>query len=97
MVQIVWEFVVKPDEVRNFERVYGPEGDWARLFATFPGYLGTSLLRDSLNPRRFLTIDRWESMRHRSDMLNATRDEYARLDAQCGEWTESEREIGTFA
>ncbi len=28
MIQIVWEFVVKPDEVRNFERVYGPEGEW---------------------------------------------------------------------
>jgi len=97
MIHIVWEFVVKADAVEPFERAYGPEGDWARLFAAYPGYLGTSLLRDSLNSRRFLTIDRWETMRHRSDMLNDTRDEYTRLDSEFGEWTESEREIGTFS
>lgn len=97
MIQIVWDFVVKTDAVECFERAYGSDGAWARLFAAYPGYLGTSLLRDSLNSRRFLTIDRWETMRHRSDMLNGTRDEYARLDAECGHWTESEREVGTFS
>ncbi|MEO8500285.1 MAG: antibiotic biosynthesis monooxygenase [Vicinamibacteria bacterium] len=97
MIHIVWEFVVKPDCVEAFDRAYGPDGDWARLFAAYPGYQGTSLLRDSLNPRRFVTIDRWETMRHRSDMLHGTRDEYERLDAEFELWTESEREVGTFS
>lgn len=97
MIHIVWEFVVKPDAADRFERAYGPDGDWARLFARYPGYRGTSLIRDSLNPRRFLTIDLWDTMQQRSDMLNDTRDEYARLDAEFGEWTESEREVGTFS
>lgn len=97
MIHIVWEFVVKEDAVEPFARAYAEDGDWARLFASYPGYRGTTLLRDSVNPRRFVTIDRWDSLRHRSDMLNDARDEYARLDAVCGRWTESEGEIGTFA
>jgi heme-degrading monooxygenase HmoA len=97
MIHIVWEFLVREDAVEVFESAYKEDGDWAHLFAAYPGYRGTTLLRDSVNPRRFLTIDRWDSLRHRSDMLNDAREEYERLDAACGRWTESERELGTFS
>ncbi len=43
---IVWRYRVRRGAVRPFERIYGPRGDWARLFRKGRGYLGTQLLRE---------------------------------------------------
>jgi hypothetical protein len=32
MFLALWEYEVKPGCEERFENVYGPEGDWARLF-----------------------------------------------------------------
>jgi heme-degrading monooxygenase HmoA len=96
MIQVVWEFVVKPQAIEPFEQAYGPAGDWAVLFARYPGFRGTTLLRDVATPGRYLTVDSWESERHRDEMLTRARDEYARLDSSCADWMESEAEIGIF-
>ena len=96
MVQVVWTFVVKPEAVEPFTRAYGASGDWARLFARYPGFLGTSLARDVANPLRFATIDAWRSLPDRERMLEDARDEYARLDAAFGSFTVSEMEVGVF-
>jgi hypothetical protein len=40
------EFRVNTGFVFEFEKAYGPDGDWARLFRRGDGYLGTELLRD---------------------------------------------------
>ena len=42
----LWEFRVKPESVGDFERTYGPDGDWARLFRRGAGYVRTELLRE---------------------------------------------------
>ena len=97
MIQVVWEFVVRADATPRFERAYGPDGDWARLFAAHDGFRGTVLLRDLSQPRRYLTVDSWDSAEHRAATLVAAREEYARLDRSCEELTESERDLGTFA
>jgi len=96
MVQVVWTFVVKPEAVEPFERAYGASGDWARLFARYPGFLGTSLACDTANPLRFVTIDAWLSLADRQRMLEDAAAEYARLDAAFGDFTESETEVGVF-
>jgi len=44
---IVWEFRVKSGHEGEFERIYGPGGDWARLFGRADGFLGIELLRES--------------------------------------------------
>ena len=33
MFLVLWEFEVKPGREKRFERVYGPDGDWASCFA----------------------------------------------------------------
>jgi heme-degrading monooxygenase HmoA len=96
VITIVWEFVVKEDALAAFASAYGPQGEWARLFSAFPGFLGTTLLRDRGNARRFLTLDRWESEAHFNRMKNDGRAEYERLDRLFGAFTESERKIGVF-
>jgi quinol monooxygenase YgiN len=66
------------------------------LFAKYPGFLGTTLLRDTSHARRYLTIDAWRSRADRERMLTEAVEQYSALDAAFGEWTESEVEIGVF-
>jgi hypothetical protein len=53
----VWEFQVKAECSVAFEEIYGPEGEWARLFRQSPNYLGTELIRDMNQTGRYLTLD----------------------------------------
>src|SRR3990170_7985672 len=85
MIEIVWEYVVKDEARGQFELAYGPGGAWSKLFARYPGYRGTTLLRDTKNPRRYLTIDFWETGAQREQMLAERKAEYANLDAAFGD------------
>lgn len=96
MIVIVWEFVVKQECVPAFQQAYGTDGDWAALFRRYPGYAGTTLLRDSAAGTRFLTIDRWADAASFGEMRRSSRQEYSRLDGACSELTVSERELGVF-
>ena len=96
MIQIVWEFIVKEAAVERFLVAYGQAGEWSRLFQEYPGFLGTTLLRDAENPRRFLTIDAWETRGHYNRMLTQAKDEYSALDHLFADLTESEVKIGVF-
>jgi hypothetical protein len=96
MVQIVWEFIVKEEVQGQFELVYGPGGAWSKLFSSSPGYRGTTLLRDTENPRKYLTIDIWDTVQQRERMLAERGDEYDSLDKSFTEWMESQTEVGIF-
>jgi len=96
MVHFVWEFIARTGSEGEFERLYSGNGAWAKLFAKAPGFLGTSLLRDTTNALRFLTIDRWESVDAQSAMRERFADEYDEMDRACERLTESERRIGIF-
>lgn len=97
MVEIVWEYVVKEEARGRFELAYGPGGAWSRLFARYPGFRGTTLLRDTENPRRYLAIDLWDAAAQRQQVLAERETEYADLDAAFGEWTESRTQLGIFS
>jgi heme-degrading monooxygenase HmoA len=96
MIQIIWEFVVKAEAVDQFEQAYGPDGVWTRLFRAYPGFRGTTLLRDTDNPRRYLTIDLWDTGADRKRMLTQAKTRYFDLDEALADLTESEDEIGNF-
>jgi hypothetical protein len=97
MIQVIWEFVVKARAVDRFEHAYGPRGPWVRLFRAYPGYRGTTLLRDIENPRRHLTIDLWATPAARERMLAHAKARYSTLDKAFADLTESEQEIGIFS
>jgi heme-degrading monooxygenase HmoA len=92
---ILWEFEVRAGSEAAFEAAYGPDGDWARLFGRAPGYLGTELLRAG-EPRRYLTIDRWETRDAFEKFRDAHRDDYEALDRRCEALTVRETPIGKF-
>jgi heme-degrading monooxygenase HmoA len=96
MIEIVWEFVVKEETQGQFELAYGPGGAWSKLFAQSPGFRGISLMRDTQSPRRYLTVDVWDTVELREQALAEHAAEYAELDAAFADWTESETELGIF-
>lgn len=96
MVEIIQEFIVKEDARGRFELMYGPGGAWGRLFASCAGYRGSTLLRDTRNPRRYLAVDFWETESQRERALAERGAEYAQLEAALAEWAESRAGVGAF-
>ena len=96
MYHILWEFRVAEEHRPAFERLYGPEGDWAKLFAHSPDFLGATLLRDRAVPGRYLTLDRWQDAESYDRFLETHKTEYKELDARCELLTEYEMKIGAF-
>jgi hypothetical protein len=71
-------------------------GAWSKLYATSPGFRGTTLLRDQENPQRYLTIDFWDTEDQRVQMLTEHKAEYSKLEADFADWTEFKTEVGIF-
>ncbi|MGE5183782.1 MAG: antibiotic biosynthesis monooxygenase family protein [Acidobacteriota bacterium] len=90
---IIWELVVREGSAAAFEEAYGPSGAWAKLFAHSEEYLGTELLRDDDDPRRYVTIDRWTTASAFLKLREEHAREYATLDALCDGWTERETRL----
>ena len=93
---IVWAFEVKRGCGREFEKLYGPRGEWTRLFAKHSGYVGTELLRDANRAARYLTIDRWGSREAYDSFKKRSRAEYEGLNARGEALTRTERRVGRF-
>jgi heme-degrading monooxygenase HmoA len=93
---IVWEFQVPPDHVAAFEAAYGPDGDWARLFAGAPGFLEVRLLRSGQQAGRYLTVDRWQSGAAFEAFKSRYASAYHDLDRQLDGLASSEVPVGSF-
>jgi heme-degrading monooxygenase HmoA len=83
-------------DAAEFERVYGPEGEWATFFRTGRGYVGTELLRHVEIPGRYLVVDRWDSREAYNEFVEANREEYMRRVDETGFRYDHELRIGTF-
>jgi heme-degrading monooxygenase HmoA len=93
---IVWEFRVRRGKQREFERVYGPHGEWAEFFSAGKGYLGTELIRDQEVPLRYATLDFWKSQATYESFKKKHRAEYGEIDKRCESLTQREKLIGYF-
>jgi heme-degrading monooxygenase HmoA len=93
---IVWEFRIRQDAEAEFIEKYGPDGSWARFFRSRKGYIRTELVRDVADPRRFLTLDYWQSENEFKRFREQNRAEYERLDKEFEKLTETETRLGSF-
>jgi heme-degrading monooxygenase HmoA len=96
MYIIIWQFIVKPGRGAEFEQAYGPAGKWVELFRQADGYSGTELLRHSVLPRHYITIDRWVSEAAYEAFRSRHADAYAAIDRRCEGLTEQESEWGRW-
>jgi quinol monooxygenase YgiN len=97
VVHIVWIFRAHPERRGEFLRCYGPQGDWATLFARSPGYRGTTLREDLETPNRFVCIDSWQDLRSFEEFKRTHHDDYNALDRECEALTLEETRIGVFS
>ena len=96
MYEIFWEYEVRPEQVAAFERLYGADGEWARLFRRADAYVETLLFRDTDRPTRYLTVDRWRSRAAFDAFVDAASSAYAALDHRGVALTVRERRLGAF-
>ena len=94
MIALVFSYEVSG--TAEFERVYGPDGEWAQFFRAGRGYVGTELLRDVEQPGRYLVVDRWESREAYNAFVEANRDEYMRRVDETAYLYRQELRLGTF-
>ena len=92
----IWEYIVQDGSNAEFEKVYGADGDWVKLFRGSSGYVKTDLIRDQSNPQRYITIDHWRSCRDYSEFRTVFDAEYIELDKTCENLTVKESKLGEF-
>ena len=96
MFVALWEFEVKPGCEEQFEKVYGPEGPWARLFQQDRAHQETRQLREVGRERVYVTLDVWTNRRSYESFLNEHAADYKKLDELGEGWTTREKKIGWF-
>jgi len=93
----LWEFEVKPGCEEKFEKVYGAEGEWAKLFLRDSMYKGTRLVKDVERERVYFTLDSWETREAYEKFKKENATEYERIDRECEGTTVREVRIGEYA
>jgi heme-degrading monooxygenase HmoA len=91
---IAYRYRVTPEQVADFERVYGSAGDWARFFAAGEGYLGTDLLRSKDGD--YLLLDRWEAASRFEAFLAVHGEEYKARNREAQALWSYEERLGAF-
>ena len=73
MIAVLWRFDVKHGCEKEFERLYGADGEWTALNRQTRSYLGSSFLRDQNQSARYLLVEYWSEMlvyeQHRTSRL----------------------------
>lgn len=96
MYVLLWEFLVRAECKAEFEAIYGPQGEWARLFRHSHGYQHTILLHDSNAGSRYITLDFWTSREAYDQFQREHQAEYQALDERCADLTAKEAMLGEF-
>jgi quinol monooxygenase YgiN len=75
MIAVMWRFDVRQGREKEFEQLYGADGEWTALNRQVRSYLGSSFLRDQNQSARYLLIEYWSEMlvyeQHRASRLAA--------------------------
>ena len=89
----VWRYDVRDGSAGAFERIYGHDGAWARIFSLADGYVGTELYRAVETPGRYLTVDTFTDDASWRRFLIEHRVAYDDLDQQTSGLTLVEQEL----
>jgi heme-degrading monooxygenase HmoA len=90
----LWRFEVSEEHEARFIAAYRSDGDWAKLFATAPGFIRTDLWRDG--DGIYLTADYWQSVQDFERFQAGQGGEYRRLDAELEGISGIETFLGAF-
>lgn len=90
----LWTFEVLAEAEERFVAAYKSDGDWARLFATAPGFIRTELWRsgDGL----YMTADYWRSVSDFEVFQANLGETYRQLDEELAGVSGVESFVGAF-
>jgi hypothetical protein len=89
--RIGFAYVVAPEQRAEFERVYVPDGDWARFFRSDPEYVETTL--EERGDGEYVVTDHWRSRAAYEGFLERNAAEYAERSKERAALYESERRL----
>ena len=92
----IWQYKINPERKNEFEKLYGEDGEWIKLFKKYDGYIRTELLKDLNNENNYFTIDYWNSKESYYHFKDNSFKEYLELDKRGDGLTLSEKHIGEF-
>jgi heme-degrading monooxygenase HmoA len=92
----IWQYEVVKGKEKLFEQIYGPEGDWVRMFEQGIGYCRTTLIRNRSQNSVYVTIDEWESLEKYREFHQKYKERYGEIDQLCSELTVSEVHLGEY-
>lgn len=90
----LWTFEVRAEAEERFVAAYKSDGDWARLFATAPGFIRTELWRAESG--LYMTADFWRSAPDFEAFQANLGETYRQLDAELEGVSGVETFIGAF-
>jgi heme-degrading monooxygenase HmoA len=96
MYHIIWKFTLADGCDKDFEKAYGPQGEWAAFFKDAEGYRGTELLRDIQDSGQYITIDRWVSREAYDQFRKERLNEYKDMDERMKHLIEFESHVGSY-
>ena len=96
MLVIVWEYMARPERLEEFEGLYRPDGEWVELFKKSPGFVSTTLMRDTRDPNRFVIADRWMTEESYEAFKREFAQEYSSLSERGERLHRAEHLIGRF-
>ena len=96
MFVALWEYEVKPGSEERFEKAYGPDGEWVKLFRRDANYRETRLVRDAVRPEIYMTLDFWSSRETYEEFMAEHRAEYKAVDEATEDLTNNERRVGWY-
>jgi len=97
MIQVIWEYKVKTDQIEKFEEIYNKDGEWVRFFKKSRAYKKTELIVKDKENSIYMTIDTWKTLEQYELFIKTHQKEYKRLDNSCRKLTIEENEIGIFS
>ncbi len=84
MIAFGWEFEIRKGHEARFEQLFGADGPWQALARRSRSFLGSSVLRDPVQPARYLVVEYWSEMlvyeKHQADFSDEIRDLEAQRD-----------------
>ena len=96
MLVIVWEYMARRDRLDEFEALYRPDGPWVEFFRQSPGFVSTTLMRDTRDLLRYVIADRWTSEASYEAFKQDFADDYRRLTERGERLHRAEHLIGRF-
>lgn len=96
MYAILFRYAVPSERADEFEKHYGSDGTWARLFRQAPGFVRTELFAEPTKPGAYLTVDWWEGEQEFRAFMEAEGSTYDALDRELAPLSSDQQCIGRY-